>query len=93
MAVVKDKLSIHGEDLTGRYVVVAKKRFNSKYQDFKYRVVKANCGFGCSATAIGRAVYVTGLIDDENFRVERYNIERFATDEEVEEVKKLKEVK
>ena len=71
------------EYITGRYVVVAEECFNPQYRDIKYRVFHARGGFGCSPATMGSAVTGETPYDGEEFRIEGYQIERYATDEEI----------
>ena len=71
------------EDITGRYVVINGRTFTSAYQDIKYRVFLVSGGFGAVPFTSGTAVFGSTPIDGERFRVEGYDIERLATDEEI----------
>jgi hypothetical protein len=71
------------EDITGRYVVLAEGVLSPAYNDVKYRIFHAEGGFGCVPYTSGTAVVGTTPFDGEKFRVEGYEIERFATDEEI----------
>lgn len=46
-------------------------------------------GFGCSSFTHGNAITGKFLIDGEHCRVEGYQVKRLATDEEIEELKKM----
>lgn len=70
-------------DIEGRYVVIAEDRMGEQYADIKFRVFRAESGFGCRNFTIGTAVVGTTPYDNETFRIEGYEIERFATDEEI----------
>lgn len=78
------------EDLHGRYVMLPVGWFK---HDLRYRVKEnpaervfiAGGGFGCSPTTMGNAVLGEFVVDGEKCRIEGYEIERFATDEEVQE--------
>lgn len=82
---IKDKQLSKGDIL-----VINKTYFYSEYQSLEHQlVVCSGSGFGCSPTAIGRAVFVSGCNDGQNFRVNRSDIERFATPEEIELAEKM----
>ncbi len=74
------------EDLTGRYVVLNGRTFKPAYQDIKHRVFLVRDGFGASSFTSGTALFGTTPIDGEKFRAEGYDVERFATAEEIEAV-------
>jgi hypothetical protein len=71
------------EDITGRYVVIKEEALQASYRDIKYRVFKAEGGFGCSPFTAGQAVLGYTPFDREKFRIEGHDIERYATDEEI----------
>lgn len=71
------------EDITGRYVIVKEETFTPEYRDLKWRVFLARDGFGCKPYTAGSAVFGTCVHDGENFRIEGYHVERYATDDEV----------
>ena len=70
-----------GEDLEGKYVVL--KRSYYKGDDPIERVFHCEGGFGCKSYTMGSAVVGTFVFDGEHVRAEGYEIERFATSEEV----------
>ena len=82
-----DRLSIEDQDLAGKYIVIKEMGLSAAYRKPMYAIAKANGGFGCSPTSMGRAVFCTHL-DGEDCRWDRIDIERFATDKEVEAAKK-----
>ena len=84
---VKKGLNINDQDLAGRYIVIKETELSAAYRKPMYAIAKANGGFGCSPTSMGRAVFCTHL-DGENVRWNRSEVERFATDKEVEAAKK-----
>ena len=71
------------EDITNRYVIVKEETFKAEYRDLKWRVFHARGGFGCQPYTAGSAVFGSCVHDGEEFRIEGYHIERFATDDEV----------
>jgi hypothetical protein len=78
------------ENLTGRYVIVREDRFDPKYRDIKNRVFLVRGGFGSVPFTSGSALFGTTPIDGEKFRIEGGDVERFATDEEIEAVTKTR---
>lgn len=75
-------MDIRGVDLKDKYVVI-------KGDDFVVeRVFLCTGGFGCSPTAIGRAVFGNQVaLSPETVRIDRSDIKRFASKEEVAEAK------
>lgn len=71
------------EDIEGRYVVLAEGAMAPQYRAIEHRVFFAKGGFGCVPYTRGTAVVGVTPIDGAKFRVEGYDIERFATDEEI----------
>jgi hypothetical protein len=71
------------EDLTKKYVVLSKKYY--KGDNSMERVFLCKGGFGCLPFTMGYAVAGTFVYDGTKTRVEGNEIERFATDEEVQE--------
>jgi hypothetical protein len=76
-------MSIKGVDLKGKHVVIKADVLRPDYRDIGNRIFLAKGGFGCSPTARGTAVFGTFVKDGNDDRMERYDIERLATDEEV----------
>ena len=72
-----------GENIEKRYVVLKRKYY--KGNDPTDRVFFCEGGFGCRADTIGSAVVGTFVFDGEHIRAEGYEIERFATYEEIEQ--------
>jgi len=70
-------VSTEGQDLTGKTVVIRKDYFAPKYRDSDRRF-KAEGGFGCSPSAIGRKVFGIFSIDGEKACVQRDDIEGIA---------------
>ena len=54
-----------GIDLEGKILVISPTRMNDKYKTPEDQLFMATSGFGCSPSAIGRAVYGYFLKDDE----------------------------
>ncbi len=70
-------------ELSDRYVVLREDAVSAAYKDIKYRVFLVSGGFGASSFTSGSALFGTTPIDGEKFRMEGYDVERFATDEEI----------
>lgn len=76
------------EDLTNRHVVIERTRLAPEYRDIHSRIFFAEGGFGCLPFTSGTAVMGHSVIDGEKFRIGGYEVERFATDEEVDLARK-----
>lgn len=81
------------EDIMGKHVVIPETYFKPEFHDIKFRVFKAEGGFGCSPHTSGTAVFGETIYDGDRFRIEGYEIERLATDEEVALATPVKKVK
>jgi len=77
-----------GEDLTDRYVILSEENMAEEYRAIEYRVFKVTGGFGASSFTSGRALMGVSPIDGEKWRADGYDVERFATDEEIALVEK-----
>jgi hypothetical protein len=79
------------EDITGKVVILKQEYFQSglRAEDHPFQ---AKGGFGCLPHTNGRGVMGAFLSDGERARVEGYDIERYATDEEIERAPLAKEV-
>lgn len=71
-----------GIDLKGKTVLVRKSFFKPEYAD-KDRRFKCESGFGCSPDLAGRAVFGTFLLDGEEARINRSDIERVCEESEL----------
>lgn len=73
------------ENIEGRYVVLLPSYFKSRTlaEDIRERVFLAEGGFGCTSNSMGNAVFGQFAVDGEETRVEGYELERFATDQEI----------
>lgn len=80
------ELSIEGKEIEGKYVILKEKYYG---RDIINRVFKCTGGFGCHSFCMGTAVFGHRVFDGAKFRSERYEIERLATEEEVEIAKKI----
>ena len=65
---------IDGQDLEGKVVVIRKSSLAKPYKEGP-RLFKAVGGFGCSPSAIGRAVFGKFLHDGEECRWDRSDVE------------------
>jgi hypothetical protein len=74
--------SINEETLDGKILVLREGILDPKYQEIGYRLHRATGGFGCSPTAIGRAVFAKCLGDGEEARWSRNDFEGWLTEEE-----------
>jgi hypothetical protein len=74
------------ENLTGRVVVLSAKRMKPEYQDLKYRLFKVSGGFGAQGYTMGRALFGTFLVDGEEARMDGYDVERLAAQEEIKQL-------
>lgn len=72
-------------DLTGKTVVLSEKFYDG---DTVGRVFTCKGGFGCQPSTMGRAVSGEFIADGETCRVEGDEVERLATQEEIEDAKK-----
>lgn len=66
----KEVLPLVG-DLEGKVLVLRGSILKKDYRKPEYQLWRATGGFGCSPTAIGRAVFATCLFDGENARWDR----------------------
>lgn len=72
-------MSIVGIDLKGKTVIVRKGYFKPEYQD-KDRRFRCEGGFGCNPEAMGTAVFGVFLLDDEQARISRGDVESVIED-------------
>lgn len=77
-------MSIANTELKGQHVVLKEKAMAERFKAIKYRVALATGGFGCTPGLLGTAVFLTESDGSKN-RWYRYDIERLATPEEVEQ--------
>lgn len=71
------------EDLEGRTVIIKAEALLPKYAEPHQRVFHVDGGFGAKTHTTGNAVFGTFVADGEKCRVEGWQVERFATDEEI----------
>lgn len=79
---------VRGKDLTNKHVVIDQQYFRG---DDVRRVFFCESGFGCNPDTIGRAVFGVLVSRGERTRVERGEIARFATEEEVKQAEEIRE--
>ena len=72
-----------GIDLTDKVLVLKKSAMSPQYQDLRYRLFRAEGGFGCAPYTMGTAVMGTFLSDGEEARMEGYDFDRVATDDDL----------
>ena len=72
---------IDGEDLTGKVVIIRKDSLVSPYSEGDRRFL-AKVGFGCKPGLIGRAVWGIFLVDGEECRMNRSDVEGIAVNQE-----------
>jgi hypothetical protein len=77
-------------NITEKHIILSSKYYQGDDID---RVFFCKSGFGCLSTTRGQAVFGLRESDGEEFRAEGYDVQRFATDSEVEEAKKRFELK
>lgn len=71
-----------GENVKGKHVVLSEKCMG-KDEPEEHRVFLARDGFGCHPDTIGKAVFTTQIATGLDLRVSGYDLDRFATEEEV----------
>lgn len=63
------------DNIEGKLVVIKPDFFKPEFRDAKYQIVLARGGFGCDASKMGNAVFVTECCENpEDYRQERYNL-------------------
>lgn len=78
------------DNIKGKLVVIKPDFFKPEFREAKYQIVLATGGFGCDASKMGNAVYVTECCQNpENYRQERYNLIGEPTEEMIKEWKSL----
>lgn len=70
-------------ELQGKHVILTESAMAAEYRDITWRTVQAKGGFGCTPGLSGTAVFVEYVRDGDRGRFSRNQIERLATDEEV----------
>lgn len=69
-------------DITDKLLLVREGAHSAQYRDEKYRVFRAEAGFGCKPYTIGGAVFGTNALDGERSRYDGSNFERILTEDE-----------
>ena len=64
---------IDGVNLEGKIVVLPEGYFTGDFTADRFRLWRAEDGFGCSPRSNGQAVFATCLADGEVARLERYD--------------------
>lgn len=78
------------DNIKGKLVVINSDFFDLEFKEAKYQIVLATGGFGCDASKMGNAVFVTECCEDpEEYRQERYNLIGEPTKEMIEKWKSL----
>lgn len=63
------------DNIEGKLVVIKQDFFKPEFIEAKYQLVLATGGFGCDASKMGNAVFVTECYENpEEYRQERYNL-------------------
>jgi len=75
------------QGLRGKYVLISKRVLKPEYHDAAKRVFLVTGGFGASAHTMGRALFGQFVCDGRWDRYDGYDVERLATDEEIEAAK------
>ena len=70
-------------ELEGKVVVLNKDCLKAEFHDIKQRLFRVEGGFGTHASTIGTALFGTFLADNEKARIEGYDVERLATEAEI----------
>jgi hypothetical protein len=78
-------MSLDAIDIEGQHVVLREDAMAPAYRDLSWRVVLATGGFGCHPLTRGRAVFVEHVRDGERARWSRDQIERLATQDDIDE--------
>lgn len=71
------------EDLTNRYVILKAETMAPAYRDIPNRVFLVMDGFGAVPFTRGSALLGVSPIDGEKWQTDGWDVERFATDEEI----------
>ena len=84
----KNKCKPLSNNIEGKLVVVKPEYFKPEFREAKYQIVLATGGFGCDASKMGNAVFVTECCENpEEYRQERYNLIGEPTEEIIAEWK------
>lgn len=71
------------QDLEGKTIILDRQYLRPEYHAIEYRVFKVLAGFGMKPHTIGTALWGEFLSDGEQSRMEGYQVERIATDDEI----------
>ena len=72
---------IDGETYENKFVVLSPEQFNPEYQNAKYQLYFAECGFGCYPDKMGGKIF--GRLFDERFQTRREYVLGVATEEAI----------
>ena len=76
------------DNIEGKLIVIKPGFFKPEFREAKYQLVLATGGFGCDASKMGNAVFVTECYENpEEYRQERYNLIGEPTEEMIAEWK------
>ena len=75
-----------GETYENKFVILNPNQFNPEYQEAKYQLYFAECGFGCYPDKIGGKMF--GRLYDEYFQTRREYVLGVATEEAIAEWEK-----
>lgn len=75
--------SLHRDIKPGTVVVLREDTMRKGYKEIKFRLFKAQGGFGMQDHTIGRKVYGRMLCDNEECYWSGYQIDRIATEEDM----------
>lgn len=76
-----------GETYEGKFVILDTQQFKSEYQEAKYQLYYAECGFGCYPDKLGGKIF--GRLFDEPYQTRREYVLGVATEEAIAEWEKL----
>lgn len=77
-------------DLEGKHVVIKKEILKPEYHDVEKRVFLVKGGFGAKSYTIGTALFGEFVFDGEECRMDGYDVERLASEEEIETSRRLR---
>lgn len=72
-----------GENYVNKFVIISTRQFKEEYQNAKYQLFYAKCGFGCYPDKLGGKVF--GKLFDEDFQTRREYILGVATEDAIAE--------
>lgn len=72
-----------GENYVNKFVIISTRQFKEEYQNAKYQLFYAKCGFGCYPDKLGGKVF--GKLFDEDYQTRREYILGVATEDAITE--------